>query len=230
MKKRATLVLCRAGLAWLSLCLPVLASVTSDDELIGAIGRVESGGSYGVVNEFGYAGKYQFGVDALTSTGWISNGAQINGNNYSQAAWTGKASSYGVGSLDDFLNNPAAQDAAMRDAMGLYRSEMQRRGLDQYVGTNFMGQPLTEQEIMAMMHHAGPAGAQALLEGKLDQGDGLGTTTAEYLARLRGEQWDGSGFGGDAGAIALGGGMSALQQPAAVTEVMPFQGMKGILF
>lgn len=215
---------------WALVISPALAAVASDDELIAALGRVESGGSYGVVNGYGYAGKFQFGVDALTSAGWISNGAQINGNNYSQASWTSKAAGYGVGSLDDFLGNPAAQEAAMRDSLGLYRSEMARRGLGQYVGTNFMGQSLTEQEIMAMMHHAGPAGAQALLEGKLDAGDGMGTTTAEYLARLRGEQWDGTGFAGDAGGLAQGGGLSALQQPVAISELMPFQGSKPQLF
>ena len=67
-----------------------------------AIAFRESTDDYGVVNEYGYMGRYQMGKLALIDAGFMDS----NGN------WTELAKNYGVSSKESFLNNKEAQDAA----------------------------------------------------------------------------------------------------------------------
>ena len=65
------------------------------------------------------------------------------------------ARSYGVDSLDDFLNNINAQDAAfdlyVRVGLGYIRSY----NLDQYIGQTMNGVKITESGLTASIHLVG---------------------------------------------------------------------------
>jgi len=90
--------------------------------LLAAIGQRESSNNYKAVNQFGYLGKYQMGIEALEDAGYIKPGisAQAKDNGYTfrninnvlqdPNVWTGKG---GVAGKAEFLNSVEAQEAAM---------------------------------------------------------------------------------------------------------------------
>ncbi|WHS33936.1 hypothetical protein QLQ09_24230 [Brucella sp. NM4] len=73
-------------------------TATDCDGFLRNIRMSEGSGNYGTNTGNGYWGAYQFGEDALTDIGYMKDGQ-----------WTGKN---GVNSLEDYLNNPTAQDDA----------------------------------------------------------------------------------------------------------------------
>lgn len=74
-----------------------------------------NGGDYRVVNQFRYAGRYQFGAQALETLGYMKPGSFTL---YGQAAmdrndvWLGKD---GVNNLKAWLDKPAVQESAMQN-------------------------------------------------------------------------------------------------------------------
>ena len=74
----------------------------------------ESSNNYQAVNQLGYIGGYQMSAATLETLGYLKKGASKKGNAAvnDPANWTGKN---GLNNVDDFFNNPEAQDKAFVD-------------------------------------------------------------------------------------------------------------------
>lgn len=126
-----------------------------------AIGFKESQGRYGVINQFGYIGKYQFGKGTLKMIG-INNSQQ-------------------------FLNSPALQEAAFY-ANASRNKWILRREIKRYGGKTMNGVEITESGILAAAHLAGPGGVKNYLRsgGANYFSDAFGTTINYYLNKFKG--------------------------------------------
>lgn len=69
--------------------------------------------------------------------------------------WTSTANSYGVYSEADFLNNPAAQDAAIAAYHTKVCGYIRNYGLDSYIGTVYCGVEVTQSGLLAAFHSVG---------------------------------------------------------------------------
>ena len=141
----------------------------------------ESSGDYTVINQYGYAGGYQFGASALETIGYLKPGTSKSGNRTAMRNpnnWTGKN---GLRSLDDFLNNPSAQDLAFQENLAFNARALRRRGV--------LGPDSTPEEIagyLSASHLLGASGAA----GSLNATDANGTTGREYYALGSGAMGD----------------------------------------
>ena len=81
------------------------------EELFKELGFSESSGRYNIVNSAGYLGKYQMGGSALTDAGYYKLNPNGKENDW-LGTFTGKDN---VNSKEDFLNNPYAQENAIRE-------------------------------------------------------------------------------------------------------------------
>lgn len=232
------------------------------------LAQAESGGRPEVVNQFGYAGRYQFGAPRLADLGLYKPGAGedlstwsktpykatkvanadgsvstertitvsfddgvfniptiVGGKQLSEedaisafksgksqatgkfatvdeavaaakartdqigqglGKWTGEFNIPGfpqVKTLQDFLANPQAQDAAMQVQQQRANQEIAVRGLDRFLGQTVNGTVVTRPGIVAMIHLGGPGSAQAYLEsgGQTNPADANGKTVGDYL-------------------------------------------------
>lgn len=126
-----------------------------------AIAFKESQGDYGVVNEFGYMGKYQFGISTLDLLG-IKNPAT-------------------------FLKNPELQEKAF--FLNASRNKwVLRRDIARYSNTWMDGVKITESGILAAAHLAGPGSVKKYLRSGGQEGfeDAFGTSIRSYLKRFSG--------------------------------------------
>lgn len=140
----------------------------------------ESGGNWGALNDEGYGGRLQFGADRLADAaraGVIPAG--MTGAQFSQLA-------------------PQQQQAVERWHFADIDNQAQRMGLDQYLGQNVSGIPITQDGIRAMAHLGGIGGAAKFLQsgGQYNPADSNGTSLADYARK--------HGGGGQAG-VAQGG-------------------------
>lgn len=91
-----------------------------NDAARAAIGKLETGGKtggYDTVNQFGYLGRFQVGEEKLIDLGLANRDGNTKDNKFT---WTSLAQSkYGISSNQDFLNNPAAQEAIYTDINAL---------------------------------------------------------------------------------------------------------------
>ncbi len=128
-----------------------------------ALAFKESRGDYGVVNQFGYMGKYQFGKGTLALIG-IKN---VNKN--------------------DFLANPALQEKAFY-AYTSRNKWVLRRDIKWFVGKTMNGVEVTESGILAAAHLAGPNAVKRYLRSGGVEGfaDAFGTTIRYYMKRFGG--------------------------------------------
>ncbi|WP_109298956.1 peptidoglycan-binding protein LysM [Aquimarina sp. AU474] len=128
-----------------------------------ALAFKESRGDYGVVNQFGYMGKYQFGKGTLALIG-IKN---VNRN--------------------DFLANPALQEKAFHAYVSRNKWVL-RRDIKWFVGKRMNGIEITESGILAAAHLAGPNAVKRYLRsGGVDGfADAFGTTIRYYMKRFGG--------------------------------------------
>ncbi len=128
-----------------------------------AVAFKESRGDYGVVNQFGYMGKYQFGKGTLDLIG-------IRGI-----------------SKNDFLNNPALQEKAFYAYLSRNKWVL-RRDLKWFVGRTMNGVEVTESGVLAAAHLAGPNAVKRYLRsGGVDGfADAFGTTIRYYMKRFGG--------------------------------------------
>ena len=89
------------------------------------IGKSESGGDYTAVNRLGYAGKYQFGYQALIDGGYVKSSvtslAQLDNPN----SWTGKD---GITDKSTWLSNGSVQESAMLEYTQRNYSAMVKNG------------------------------------------------------------------------------------------------------
>lgn len=132
-----------------------------------ALGFSESGGRYGIVNDEGYSGKYQWGPSRLADYN------KAKGTNYT---------------MDQFLSMPAVQE----DAQAWHENDIMdyviNEGLDYYVDKDVAGVKMTPEAIKAMAHLGGKAGMKRFLTsgGEYNPQDSNGTSLLDYAAKFSG--------------------------------------------
>jgi len=126
-----------------------------------AVGFKESRGDYQVINQFGYMGKYQFGIGTLHLIG--------------------------IYDADAFLNNPELQEAAFY-ANASRNKWILRRDITRFGGKTMNGVEITESGILAAAHLAGPGSVKKFLRSGGVQGfsDAFGTSIKYYLNKFKG--------------------------------------------
>ena len=136
------------------------------------LGKRESGNNYGIVNTIGYAGKYQFGAQALESVGLMKPGSSKAGNKAMNdpSNWTIP------GGLQGFLSNPQIQEDAFKRLTDMnYRSLIK-------AGVITPNTPPSEiAGYLATAHLKGVGGAINLKKG-INGKDAYGTTASSYFA------------------------------------------------
>ncbi len=126
-----------------------------------AVAFKESRGDYGVVNQFGYMGKYQFGIGTLQLIG--------------------------IKNKNTFLSSPELQERAFY--ANLSRNKwILRRDLKWFTGKRMNGIVITESGVLAAAHLAGPGAVKKYLRsGGVDGfADAFGTTIRYYMKRFSG--------------------------------------------
>ncbi|SHF45634.1 hypothetical protein SAMN05444483_101179 [Salegentibacter echinorum] len=126
-----------------------------------AVGFKESRGNYRTINEFGYMGKYQFGIGTLELLG-IYNGAE-------------------------FLNSPQLQEAAFYTNTSRNKWIL-IRDIARFEGKIINGVEVTESGILAAAHLAGPGSVKKYLRsyGAQAFSDAFGTSIKNYMKRFSG--------------------------------------------
>jgi len=127
-------------------------------ELMDAIGSLESNNRYDVVNRFGFMGKYQFSPRTLRHLG------------------------YEV-SREEFLNNSQLQDSAMVRYLRDNYTSLQDHILV-YGHTTHNGIYITPSSILAGAHFAGARGMKRFLENNVGTTDANGMTIERYMKRF----------------------------------------------
>ena len=148
------------------------------------LGKRESGGNYSAFNKYGYAGKYQMGEMALVDAGYYR---KISGryNNDWSGTFTGKD---GIYSIQDFLNNPKAQENAQIIYKKRQWGYLKAVGADKYVGCVINGYTITPSGLLAGAHLKGAGSVIKYLKsnGKLIEKDGFGTSVESYMKQFAG--------------------------------------------
>jgi len=142
----------------------VTFSIFLDKGFVGfkeALGFKESQGRYGVVNQFGYMGKYQFGKGTLAMIG--------------------------IKNPDKFLQNAELQEAAF-NANTARNKWILRKDIKRSAGRFVNGVRVTESGILAAAHLAGPGNVKKYLRsgGATQFQDGNGVTIAYYIKKFSG--------------------------------------------
>ena len=152
-------------------------------DFLRALGYRESGGRYNIENSYGYLGKYQMGEGALKDAGYY-RGDPTRRNDWI-GRWTGKD---GVWSKEDFLNNPKAQENAIREFHRKMWSYIRALGLERYVGKKVRGILITESGLLGGAHLLGAGNVKKFLSsgGRRVPRDGYGTPITEYIRKFGG--------------------------------------------
>jgi hypothetical protein len=137
------------------------------------LGQRESGGDYGIQNSLGFAGKYQFGSQALEDLGLLKKGASKKGRVKSVLS---DPNNWAIeGGLQAFLNNPEMQEDAMMRFTKKNLLQLQKLGVvkasdssDKIAGA------------LAGSHLGGVGNVQKYYNGIGFQ-DAYGTSIAEYV-------------------------------------------------
>ncbi|PKV52145.1 hypothetical protein ATE84_4247 [Aquimarina sp. MAR_2010_214] len=128
-----------------------------------AVAFKESRGDYGVVNQFGYLGKYQFGKGTLALIG-VKNVKR-----------------------NKFLSDPVLQEKAFYANLSRNKWVL-RRDIKWFVGRRMNGVEVTESGILAAAHLSGPGAVKKYLRSGGVEGfaDAFGTTIRYYMKRFGG--------------------------------------------
>lgn len=154
------------------------------EDLLEALGLSESSGRYNVVNSAGYLGKYQMGGRALTDAGYYNLNQNGKENDW-LGKFTGKDNVY---SKEDFLNNPQAQENAIRSYMKKQWQYLKNNGSTEYVDSNINGIDITPSGLLAGAHLVGNGGVGRYTSsnGRDIPKDGNGTSIEKYLNKFGG--------------------------------------------
>jgi hypothetical protein len=161
----------------------ILPPLTQTDiqNLMDALGARESSSQVGGVqnydrtNSIGYVGKYQFGIQALQSLGYvikpISDTKLRNSDLNTSSNWTGKNS---VTSIEDWkVNKNNCQEIAMFELLEYNYKILEPGTIDA------AGERGPAAGYLAAAHLLGPGGARALKNGSIGK-DGNGVSGTEY--------------------------------------------------
>ncbi len=126
-----------------------------------AVAFKESRGNYRVVNDFGYMGKYQFGIETLKLLG--------------------------IYNAEEFLVTPELQEKAFL-ANAQRNKWILRKDISLFEGKKMSGITITESGILAAAHLAGPGTVKKFLRsyGSDTFSDAFGTSVRSYLKKFSG--------------------------------------------
>lgn len=126
-----------------------------------AVGFKESRGNYRTVNDFGYMGKYQFGLETLKLIG--------------------------IYNADQFLYDPELQEKAFM-ANAQRNKWVLRKDISRFEGKRIGGVIITESGILAAAHLAGPGSVKKFLRsyGNETFSDAFGTSVKSYMKKFSG--------------------------------------------
>lgn len=146
--------------------LPTGGGPASSGSYSDGLSKTESGSNYGIVNDEGYGGKYQFGDAKLTDYN------KATGNNIT---------------MEQFLKSPKIQEAAQDWNVSDTDSFITANNLNDYVGQNIGGVNMTQNGMRAVAHLGGKDGMMKFLQsgGKYNPSDSNGTSLLDY-ARTHG--------------------------------------------
>ncbi len=152
-------------------------------DFLDALGKRESGGNYKAFNKYGYAGKYQMGEASLIDAGYYKKNGKYNND------WTGTFTGRdNVHSIQDFLNNPKAQEnaqIAFKRRQWLYLKTV---GADKFLGKFINGYLITPSGLLAGAHLKGAGGVIEYLKsnGRNNPKDAFGTSIENYMKNFGG--------------------------------------------
>jgi len=124
------------------------------------IGFRESSNRYNVVNQYGYMGKYQFGIKTLRQIGIETT-------------------------KKEFLSSPDLQEEAMITLLKANQHNL-RRQIKKYDGKLVNGILVTESGLLAAAHLGGPGSVKKWLRSGEDFRDGNGTKITSYIKTFNG--------------------------------------------
>ena len=154
------------------------------EQFLTDLGAMESGGKYNVLNKYGYAGKYQMGEMALIDAGYyVKPGGKYNND------WSGRFTAKdGVKSIQDFLNNPVAQENAQIIFKKKQWGYLKAVGADKYLGKIINGYVITPSGLLAGAHLKGAGSVIKYLKsnGQIIEKDGFGTSVETYMKKFAG--------------------------------------------
>jgi hypothetical protein len=168
----------KVGFLLLVSCTVLAAGSYAD--LLTALSKRESSGNATIVNEYGYAGLYQMGETALIDSGYYKRDG-TKANDW-QGTWTGKD---GINSLNDFLNNPGEQTAAITTYQNVLWDQITAKEMDSLVGQTYQGVTITESGLIAAAHLIGASGLKNCLSGGSCT-DANNTTALSYMSQFGG--------------------------------------------
>ena len=151
-------------------------------QFLNDLGARESGGNYRAFNKYGYAGKYQMGEAALVDAGYYQKTSRRYNND-----WSGKfLGKDGVNSIQDFLNNPKAQENAQLVFKKKQWGYLRAVGALNYLGLIINTILITPSGLLAGAHLKGAGSViQYLISGgKNIQKDGFGTSIESYIKQF----------------------------------------------
>ncbi|MCK1445429.1 hypothetical protein IVB43_23880 [Bradyrhizobium sp. 48] len=177
-----------------------VAALRALDKLTPFEGRLvgsESSGNPRLINQLGYAGLYQFGAPRLADLGVYTPGANENMKDWSKTSsgaagkWSGTFHVPGfpdVKTIEDFRNNPAAQQAAFGVHTERMDREISQLGLDKYEGKTVGGAMINRSALYGMIHLGGAQGAADALAsgGARAARDANGTSVMDYAKKFGG--------------------------------------------
>ena len=176
-------------------------------------------------NQYGYLGLFQMGEAALIDAGfYVADGS---GTNDWRGQWTGRQ---GVSSVQDFLNNPAAQAEAVAAYHQRLWTYIQGAGLDRYVGQEINGVQITRSGLIAAAHLVGAGSLAQYLRsnGAVIPIDGNRTPVTEYLQRFGGYELTGAGNNCAQFATGVPTGGVGRSTPGGTTPTAPQVGPVGV--
>ena len=139
---------------------PIKIDTKSHDHFLRAIGHMESGNKYNIVNKWGYMGRYQFGRSTLQTLG------------------------YNI-TRKEFLSNPALQEEAMHKLLK-YNKFTLKHYINTYDGKSVWGVNITESGLLAAAHLAGSGYVKRFFQKGLDFKDANGTKMTFYMKQFGG--------------------------------------------
>jgi hypothetical protein len=146
------------------------------------LGARESAGNYKAFNRFGYAGKYQMGEAALIDAGYYQKHSRKYNNDWS-GEFLGKD---GIYSIQDFLDNPKAQENAQIIFKKKQWNYLKAAGAHNYLGLIINGFVITPSGLLAGAHLKGAGSVIQYLHsgGKNIPKDGFGTSIESYIKQF----------------------------------------------
>ena len=134
--------------------------VSSHQAFLDAIGFRESGNRYGIVNRYGYMGKYQFGKKTLKGLG-----IKVT--------------------QDEFLNSPYIQEKAMYALLKQNKRSL-RKYIEKYNGKYVHGVLVTESGLLAAAHLGGAGSVKKWFRTGKVRKDGNGVKITSYMKQFGG--------------------------------------------